>query len=154
MHRLRNSILVLVLSSLCLSQSPVELLTPGVRRVGDKLACKCGTCNNTVGNCPMLQCHYANPARQRIQKAQTEGQSDEVIVAAFVKDNGLSALSAPPTEGFSLVGWLMPFAALAAGVGLVWLYITRFRKPATAAPAPPADEQYRRRIEQELSEYD
>src|SRR5919199_1512585 len=93
MQRLRSSVLLLALAGVCLSQSPTELLTPAVRRVGDRLACKCGACNNTVGNCPMLECHYAHPARQRISNMQAGGTSDEAIVAAFVKEQGLSALS-------------------------------------------------------------
>ena len=95
----------------------MQVQTPGVRRVGDRLACKCGTCNNTVGNCPMLECHYSHPARQRISKMLDQGMSDDAIVAVFVKEQGLSALAAPPAEGFNLLGWLMPFIALAGGLG-------------------------------------
>ena len=125
-----------MLAAVCLSQTPMQVQIPGVRRVGDRLACKCGTCNNTVGNCPMLECHYSHPARQRISKMLDQGMSDDAIVAVFVKEQGLSALAAPPTEGFSLLGWLMPFIALALGLGVIWLYIKRFRKPVEAlAPA-------------------
>jgi cytochrome c-type biogenesis protein CcmH/NrfF len=101
----------------------------------------------------MLQCHYAHPARQKITDAQRAGTSDEAIIAAFVKQEGLSALAAPPAEGFSLLGWLMPFIAIVLGLGLIWVYIKRFRKPMVAtAPAAPPDERYRQRIEKEMSE--
>jgi cytochrome c-type biogenesis protein CcmH/NrfF len=154
MHRLRSSILLLLLAGVCLSQSPTQLLTPAVRRVGDKLACKCGACNNTVGNCPMLECHYAHPARQRISTMLASGTSDETIVAAFVKEQGLSALSSPPAEGFSLLSWIMPFVAIAAGLGVIWLYIRRFRKPIPQTVPPAPDDSYRQRIEKEMSEFD
>lgn len=155
MRRLRSSILLLALAAVCLSQTPMQVQTPGVRRVGDRLACKCGSCNNTVGNCPMLECHSAHPARQRISKMLDQGMSDDAIVAVFVKEQGLSALAAPPAEGFNLLGWLMPFIALAGGLGVIWLYIKRFRKPveALAPPLEPAvDQRYRERIEKELSD--
>jgi cytochrome c-type biogenesis protein CcmH len=155
MRRLRNRFFFALLTGICLAQSPVDLVTPEIRRVGDKLACKCGSCASTVGNCPMLQCHYAHPARQKIQEAQKQGTPDDAIIAAFVKQEGLSALAAPPTEGFSLLGWLMPFIVIALGLLLIWAYIRRFRKPTVAtAPAAPADERYRDRIEKELSELD
>lgn len=145
---------MLLLAAICLSQTPTEVLTPAVRRVGDRLACKCGACNNTVGNCPMIECHYAYPARQRIAKMLAEGQSDEAIVAVFVKENGLSALAAPPAEGFNLLSWVMPFVAIGVGLGAIWLYIKRFRKPLPVAVAPPADPRYRERIEKDLTEFD
>jgi cytochrome c-type biogenesis protein CcmH len=153
MRRYRSKILLALLTGISLAQSPVDLVTPEIRRVGDKLACKCGSCASTVGSCPMLQCHYAHPARQKIADAQKAGTPDDAIIAAFVKQEGIAALAAPPTEGFSLLGWLMPFIAIVLGLGLIWLYIKRFRKPMVATvPAAPQDERYRQRIEKEMSE--
>ena len=85
MQKFRNSFLILVLAAVCLPQTATQLVTPEIRRVGDKLACKCGVCNNTVATCQMLECHYSLPARQKIDAMQKLGQSDEVIVASFVK---------------------------------------------------------------------
>ena len=47
MQKFRNSFLLLVLAAVCLPQTATQLVTPEIRRVGDKLACKCGVCNNT-----------------------------------------------------------------------------------------------------------
>ncbi|HET8550425.1 MAG TPA: cytochrome c-type biogenesis protein CcmH [Bryobacteraceae bacterium] len=155
MRPLRNKLLLLLLAAVCVAQSPVELVRPEIRRVGDKLACKCGSCASTVGSCPMLQCHYSHPARQKIDDMQKQGKSDEAIIQAFIKQEGLSALAAPPAEGFSLLSWVMPFVAILFGLALIWLYIKRFRKPAAAtsvSTAAPVDERYRERIEKELSE--
>jgi cytochrome c-type biogenesis protein CcmH len=155
MRRLRSSALLLLLAAVCLSQTPLQLMTPAIRRVGDRLACKCGTCNNTVGNCPMIECHYSSPARQKIGQLLQSGMSDDAIVASFVKENGLDALAVPPAEGFSLLSWVMPFVAIAIGLGVIWLYIKRFRKPMEATlPAlePAVDRRYQDRIEKELSE--
>jgi len=44
-----NKLLLLVLAAgLCLAQSSSQMLTPAVKRVGDRLACLCGACNNSV----------------------------------------------------------------------------------------------------------
>src|SRR3954454_17953320 len=116
MQKFRNSFLLLVLAAVCLPQTATQLVTPAIRRVGDKLACKCGVCNNTVATCQMLECHYSLPARQKIAAAQQAGQSDETIVAGFVKELGISALSSPPAEGFNRLSYLMPFFGLIAGL--------------------------------------
>src|SRR5215218_9132115 len=109
-------LLVLALASICLSQTATKLVTPEIRRVGDKLACKCGACNNTVATCQMLECHYSLPARERIGQMQKAGMDDKTIVDAFVKEGGLAALAAPPTDGFNLLAWVMPFIAISFGV--------------------------------------
>ncbi len=151
--------LLLLLAALSLAQqSPTRLLTPEMKRVGEKLACKCGTCNNTVANCPMLECHYALPAREKIASALAAGQSDQSIIDGFVKEYGLSALAAPPAEGFSLLSWVMPFVVLAIGLGMIWLYIRRLRKPQPLPEVPPLDpklrDRYEERIEKELADLD
>lgn len=146
-------LLLLLVVGLAFGQSPVELLTPAVRRVGEKLACLCGSCKNTVATCPMLECHYAEPARKRIAQLQAAGMSDEAIVADFVKREGKRALAVPPAEGFHLMGWVMPFVAIMLGLAGIYLFIRRFHRP--AAPATPADpallERYQDRIEQDLA---
>src|ERR687893_2438415 len=103
MLKFKSSLLLLLLAAVCLPQSATKLVTPDIRRVGDKLACKCGACNNTVATCQMLECHYSLPARERIAQMQKTGASDDTIVKAFVKESGLAALAAPPAEGFHLL---------------------------------------------------
>jgi cytochrome c-type biogenesis protein CcmH len=137
-------------------------VTPDIRRVGDHLACKCGSCNNTVATCQMLECHYSSPARQKIASELKQGKSDQEIIQGFVKEAGVAALAAPPAAGFNLLGYIMPFVAIMLGLAAILVYWQRFHKrevPAsgndTAAPATPViDEKYRRQIEAEMSEMD
>lgn len=140
-------------AGLCLAQSSTEFLTPAVRRVGDKLACLCGSCKNTVATCQMLGCHYSSPARETIAKLQATGMSDQAIVDEFVKKEGLKALAVPPTEGFSLLGWAMPFVAIGIGLAVIYLFIKRFHKPAAAgAPIDNAVlDKYHEQIEKDLA---
>jgi len=148
--------LLFVLVGVCLPQTASQLVTPEIRRVGDKLACKCGSCNNSVGTCPMIGCHYSSPARERIASMQKAGVPDENIINTLVKEMGVVALAVPPAEGFNLLAWVMPFVGI--GIGLIGLafYFKRFRRPAPAgsAPEPAIDEKYRQRIESEMADFD
>jgi cytochrome c-type biogenesis protein CcmH/NrfF len=157
MQRLRSSLFLVLLAAVCLAQSGSQLQSEAVRRVGSKLACLCGTCNNTVATCPMLECHFANPARIRIATLLAAGKSDSDIIDEFVKEYGLQVLAAPPTEGFSLLAWVMPWVGIAFGLAMVWLFVQRFRKPAPAADSPADSEnlaRYRDRIEKDLAKLD
>ena len=158
-HRWATFALLLLVAGLSIPQSASQYVTPAIRRVGDKLACKCGACNNTVATCQMLECHYTLPARERIAKMQKAGLADQEIVDSFVKEMGLAALAVPPAEGFNLLAWTMPFIGILLGLGAIAIYLKRFRKPATAAAtaapgAPAIDEKYRKQIEKEFAELD
>lgn len=142
----------MALAAVCLPQTSTKLVTPEIRRVGDKLACKCGSCNNTVATCSMLECHYSLPAREKIDEMQKSGASDSAIIDTFVKESGLAALATPPAEGFFLLGWIMPFIAISLGLLVVALWFKRFgkRKSATEPPLPEIDRRYLDRMDKEL----
>ena len=144
-----------VLAGICLSQNATQLVTPEIRRVGDKLACKCGACNNTVATCQMLECHYSLPARERIAEMQKTGAGDKAIVDTFVKEGGLAALAAPPTSGFNLLAWVMPFVAITFGLVAIAIWFKRFagkRQAAVVRTEPEIDARYQQRIDRELEE--
>ena len=104
----------------------------------------------------MLQCHYSSPAREKIAKLQDMGASDDNIVAGFVRDTGKQALSSPPTEGFNLLAWVTPFAAILAGLGGIFFYMRRYRpnqKPVTDID-PAVLDLYRDRIEKDMAKLD
>jgi cytochrome c-type biogenesis protein CcmH len=148
-------LLVLALAGICLPQTATQLVTPEIRRVGDKLACKCGACNNTVATCQMLECHYSLPAREKIGQMQKAGMDDKTIVDAFVKEGGLAALAAPPTDGFNLLAWIMPFLAISFGIVAIGIWFKRFagrKQLATVRPEPVIDPRYQERMDRELEE--
>ncbi len=134
------------------AQDPTTLLTPGVMRVGEKLACRCGTCRNTVANCPMLRCHYTEPMRARIKAMQDEGKSDRDIISMIVQQEGVVALAAPQGEGWGLFTWVMPGLALFAGFWLWSWWVRRNRQQQT--PVNEVDkavlDRFRDQIESEL----
>src|SRR5687767_13324517 len=138
MRLLKSSLSILLWAALCVGQnetgqSEADLVTPEIRRAGEKLACLCKSCKNTVATCQLLRCGYSHPARLKIASMQAEGRNDAQIVQSFVKERGIQALAVPPAEGFNRMVWIMPFAALGFGLFAIWLYIRRFRKP---APVP------------------
>ena len=103
-----------------IAQDPTSYLSPDVVRVGDRLACRCGGCRNTVGNCPMLRCSSADPMRRRIYQMKMTGMSDQDVVNTIVREQGVVALASPPTGTFGgIVSWVMPAIALLIGF---WVY--------------------------------
>lgn len=159
MPRLRINLLLVLIAGLCLAQSSSDLMTPAIKRVGDRLACLCGSCKNTVATCQMLGCHYSSPAKEKIAKMQAAGKSDDEIVNAFIKEEGLRALAVPPTEGFHLLGWTMPFVAIGLGLTAIWFFVRSNRKPMeVASNAPEIDkatlDRYHEQIEKDLAKLD
>jgi len=132
------------------------IMSEEVRRVGMRLACLCGSCKNTVGDCAMLECGYCAPMRKRIAEMQLAGHSDDSIVGAIVEETGKQALAVPPAQGFSLFAWTAPWVAIAIGLAAIWMFIRRFS--AKSQPVPEIDPQildrYHDRIEQDISKLD
>jgi len=138
-----------------IAQDPTSYLTPDVFRVGDRLACRCGGCRNTVGNCPMLHCSSADPMRRRIYEMKSRGTSDAEIVNTIVREQGVVALSSPPAGSLGgLITWLMPPAVLIIGFFVYSSYVRRNRQ----APQPLSTEEqamlerFRSQIDRELDQ--
>lgn len=135
-----------------LAQDITNYLTPDVARVGMRLACRCGGCKNTVGDCPMLHCGSADPKRRRIFEMKQRGIGDDEIVNTIVREEGVVALSGPLHH--ELFVWMMPGIALLLGFFLYSAYVRRNRK--APAPLTPVDEalidRFRPQIDGELDE--
>jgi cytochrome c-type biogenesis protein CcmH/NrfF len=111
------------------AQDPTSYLTPGVLRVGDRLACRCGGCRNTVGTCPMLRCDSADPLRRRIYEMKRSGMSDDAIINNIVREEGVVALASPPAGSIGgLITWITPGAALLIGFVVYLFYVRRNRR--------------------------
>ena len=154
MPKWKISLLVVMLAAASVAQNSSGIMSPDVRRVGGKLACLCGACKNTVGDCPMLECSYCSPLRHKIAALQAAGKSDAGVVEAIVAETGNQALAAPPTEGFALAAWTMPVVAIGFGLAIVWLFIRRIsRRPAAAVTSvdPRVLQQYHDRIEKDMA---
>jgi cytochrome c-type biogenesis protein CcmH len=151
----KSSLMLVLVTGLCVAQIPSLNLTEDVKRVGAKLRCMCGVCRNTMGDCPMLGCHSAVPGREKIAKMQAEGASDDMIVASFVKEQGKVVLAVPPAEGFSLLSWLVPPLFLVGGMVMIYAWVQRNRRvPAPAQVPSEALDRFRKQADEELSKFD
>lgn len=106
---------------------PAVTAMAGQREVEERLACQCG-CGLTVHSCNHLQCSFAVPVREDIAKSLAAGQSEDEIIARYVREYGEKVLSAPTREGFNLLAWWGPYAALVAGGFALWLAIRRLNR--------------------------
>lgn len=104
--------------------------------VEHQIRCQCGctldvyTCRTTDFACEV------SPAMHRDIIALVEGGHDaREIIDAFKETYGERALMAPTREGFNLVGWTMPFAALFTGGAVVAVLVQRWSKRAAAVRA-------------------
>ncbi|MGH7841378.1 MAG: cytochrome c-type biogenesis protein [Steroidobacteraceae bacterium] len=110
---------------------------PSADAIADGLTCQCG-CGLTVANCNHPQCEFSVPVRTQIEAMIAKGMSSRQILASYRAKYGEKILSAPTTSGFNLLAWLMPFGAIFAGGGAIFLLFGRWRSSAKA-PAAPAD---------------
>jgi len=93
--------------------------------VEKELMCQCG-CTMVVDVC---DCGTADQMREKIAGMLSDGQDKGSIVAYFVDQYGEKVLATPTKQGFNLVAWIGPFAAvLAGGTGLFFLLRAWSRK--------------------------
>ena len=104
--------------------------------VEHQIRCQCGctldvyTCRTTDFACEV------SPAMHRDIMALVAGGYDaREIIDAFKDTYGERALMAPTREGFNLVGWAMPFAALVAGGAVIAALVRRWSRRAAAVRA-------------------
>ncbi len=136
----------------------VDVTPEDVARVTTNIVCTCGSdgCPPThlVRHC---SCTTAQAMQREVASMLAAGKSDEEIYSFYVEKFGPAVKAAPNAEGFNLIGWVSPFAALLVGGAIVML---AYRKLRTAAPAAaPAgsqgaeiDDKYRELLKKELAE--
>ena len=152
MRRLKSSLLIILVAAAALAQTASEKPSVDVRRVGARLACQCG-CKDSVATCSMLECHFSKPAKEKIAQMQSVGMSDEQIVQSFIREYGAGIYLAPPNA----LGWIIPYASVAAGLVVIWLFIRKYRKPKPLTEIgeveidDPALAKYKDQIEKDLA---
>jgi cytochrome c-type biogenesis protein CcmH len=101
-----------------------------------QISCPC-PCTLDVFICrtSMPTCGFSPRMHRDVISLVEGGYDGEEILAAFEQAYGEEALMAPKREGFNWVGYLLPFAALGTGAGVVATFI---RKWGRRAPAPTA----------------
>lgn len=139
------------------------LLVPGVllaQSPGDEIArnlmCQCG-CNKVVADC---DCGTAQQMIGIIRERLDKGETREQVMAYFVSQYGEKVLAAPTKQGFNLTAWIIPFAAVVAGGGGIYLalrtWVLRGRSKAEELQASSGEEasEYEEQLKRELEEFD
>jgi cytochrome c-type biogenesis protein CcmH len=122
--------------------------------LGHKLMCRCG-CNQVLLECNHVGCTYSDTMRNELLAGLQRGDSDDLVLQAFVQKYGPTVLAAPTTTGFNRVAWIMPFVALTGGLLLVVVIVKAWntRRAAVVVAAGAGDaatrDELRRRVHQE-----
>jgi cytochrome c-type biogenesis protein CcmH len=151
--RLARSLLLAVATLAALGAAPPgrAVTEDEVREVAANL--RCVVCQSlSVADSPS---ETANQMRAIVRERLAAGETPEQVTAYFVEKYGTWILLAPPRRGFDLLVWVVPFMALALGLGLAILAMRRWRRRSASAPPPAAvDDATRARIRREMAELD
>src|ERR1700675_1149010 len=100
--------------------------------LGHQMMCICG-CNQILLECNHVGCPDSDGMRNELMASLTRGDSDSLVEQGFVQKYGPTVLAAPTTKGFDRAAYIMPFAALILGFGLIVLVIRAWKnRPAPA----------------------
>jgi cytochrome c-type biogenesis protein CcmH len=100
--------------------------------IGHQMMCICG-CNQILLECNHVGCPDSDGMRNELMAAVSRGDSDSLVEQSFVQKYGPTVLAAPTTQGFDRAAYIIPFAALFFGFGLVVLVIRAWKnRPAPA----------------------
>jgi cytochrome c-type biogenesis protein CcmH len=131
----RRVIAVCVLLSLAFSVSLAEDTNARFSSLGHKMICGCG-CNQILLECNHVGCPLSDGMRNELTAALQRGDSDSLILQAFVQKYGPTILAAPTGTGFDRVAWITPFAVLLLGLAAAVAIIRSWRgEPVPAGAA-------------------
>ena len=104
-----------------------------------RIACQCG-CTLDVYTCRTtdFSCRVSPAMHSDVMALVAGGYSAQEIIDAFNVTYGEQVLMAPKREGFNLVGYFMPFAALATGAAVVAMLLRKWSRRAAATAAARA----------------
>jgi cytochrome c-type biogenesis protein CcmH len=103
----------------------------------------------------------ATEMKTDIRRRLSAGETEQVILAAYVAQYGDRILAEPPAKGFNVLLYAIPPILSIAGIGVLILVIRRFTRRAAATPAlavaggtPASASTYDTRLDDELRDMD
>ncbi len=124
----QTTLLCLAVISLLGAGDPATRFT----ELGHQLMCICG-CNQILLECNHVGCPASDGMRNELMASLNRGDSDGLVEQDFVQKYGPTVLAAPTNKGFNRAAYIMPFAALIFGFGLIVLVIRSWKnRPAPA----------------------
>lgn len=122
-----------------------------VREIEDNLIAPC------CWSQPVSQ-HYspkADEIRTEVRAMVAEGKNRDEILNHYVAQYGERILAAPRAEGFNILAYVLPWAALIFGAWLLIVLIKKLRAPASSpSQVDLPDARYASRIEKEMKEFE
>ncbi len=109
--------------------------------IGHRMMCIC-SCNQILLECNHVGCPDSDGMRNELMAAVSRGDSDSLVEQSFVQKYGPTVLAAPTGTGFDRTAWIVPFVALALGLGFVVLVVRAWKNRPTpryrrwSAPRP------------------
>ncbi len=150
-------VLSIIVLFLFLSATPARANSETVGDISKQLICRCNMdCNMVLSECG---CSSAPLMIAIIEQKLAQGQSEEEIIQFFVTQYGEQVLASPPKRGFNLVVWVLPFAAILGGGGVIYIALKKWVRRGTHSQtnamteAEEGDEEYQNRLEKELEEF-
>jgi cytochrome c-type biogenesis protein CcmH len=109
--------------------------------IGHQMMCICG-CNQILLECNHVGCPSSDGMRNELMAAVSRGDSDSLVEQGFVQKYGPTVLAAPTTKGFDRAAYIVPFAALFVGFGVVVMIVRGWRNgpppgPTVGGPSGP-----------------
>src|SRR2546425_810854 len=107
-----------------------------IQAIEKQIHCTCG-CNLDVYTCRTTDftCGTSPAMHRRVVALAEQGKTAQEILAAFVKQNGVSILMAPPKRGFNLVGYFVPSLVILIAGAILTLVLRRWSR-AARPPTP------------------
>jgi cytochrome c-type biogenesis protein CcmH len=114
--------------------------TPSSRfdSLGHKLMCPCG-CAEILLECNHVGCPDSDRMIGELRTQMSTAAPDGGVLNWFVNKYGPTVLAAPIRGGFDNVAWIVPFAALFAGILAVVLLLRSWKLRHPALPTSVAD---------------
>ncbi len=153
--RLKEKLSIILLIVL-LSFSPARANAQTLTDLSKQFICQCG-CTMVLASCTHVECHSRETMTTLIEQKLAQGQSEEQIIQFFVAQYGEQVLASPPKRGFNLVAWVLPFAAILVGGGVIYVAIKKWVRQGgrsqISTVTEEKDEKYQRQLEEELKEF-
>lgn len=98
------------------------------KAVASQFMCTCG-CGQDHYACDMAGCKNTEAFKRDLLSMMKEGKTKDEIREYYVNTLGEEILTAPEKKGFSLMAWVLPFAAIGgAGTGILFVIHRWVRK--------------------------
>jgi cytochrome c-type biogenesis protein CcmH len=100
-----------------------------------QIACPC-PCTLDVYTCrTSMPCGFSPRIHRDVMGLVENGYSASEILAEFTDVYGNAIRMAPPKQGFNLMAWVAPFAAIGTGALGIYALLRRWQRPEAAADA-------------------